>query len=223
MGWSGPVACRSTFPRVRVVRCRRPVRRLVAPLLALALVVAGCGDDDDAGEAADGTAERVEERTERGPRFCDAYLEYLAEPSSEHLATVVEAGDPDVEALAEIIAGDDRTGRVLAADDDLRTIARDRCQAEWIGAAQGGGDTPGAAQAFFDALVAGDPIGARNVAAANAIAVFEPWAPIEPDAASGTPALVDIGDRSFSMALDPATIAECQVETGVVLACTVAG
>ncbi len=183
----------------------------------------GCGDDD-AEEAGDGTSEQTEERTERGPRFCDAYLAYLAEPSSEHLATVAEAaGDPGVEELAAIIGEDDRTGRVLAADEDLRTIARDRCQAEWVGAAQGGGDTSGAAQAFVDALVAGDPMGARNVAAANAIAVFEPWGPIEADAASGTPSLLEIAETSFSMALTPDTIAECQVETGVVLACTVAG
>lgn len=197
-------------------------RRLVAPALVAAFVVGGCGDDDDGGSAED-ASEQTEERSERGPRFCDAYLEYLAEPSAEHLDTVVEAaGDPEVEELAGIIGEDDRTGRLLAADEDLRTIARDRCQAEWIGAAQGGGDTSGAAQAFFDALVAGDEPGARNVAASNAIALFEPWTPIEADAASGTPALLEIGDRTFSMVLDAATIAECQVEAGVVLACTLA-
>lgn len=203
----------------------RSRRRLaLALLLAVSLVAAGCSDDDGGDEAApDGTAEETEERSERGPRFCDAYLEYLAEPTPEHLDTVVEAaGDPEVEELAAIISEDDRTGRVLAADSDLQVIARDRCQAEWVGAAQGGGDTAGAAQAFFDALVAGDPIGARNVASANAIAVFEPWAPIEADAAAGTPTLLELGDRSFSLALDPATIAECQVEFGVVIACTVA-
>jgi len=91
-----------------------------------------------------------------------------------------------------------------------------------VGAAQGGGDTAGAAQAFLDAVVAGDLIGARNVASANAIAVFEPGTPIEADPVAGTPALLEIGDRSFSMALDAATIAECQVEAGVVIACTVA-
>lgn len=188
-------------------------------MLALVLL-AGCSDDDDtAGEA----RTEADERSERGPRFCDAYLDYLAEPTDDHLATVVEAaGDPEVEDLAAIVTDDPQTGRVLAADEDLRTIARDRCQAEWVGAAQGGGDTSGVAQAFLDALSAGDPIGARNVAAANAIAVFEPWEPIVPDAAAGTPSLIDIGDRSFSMALDAGTIAECQVEAGVVLACTVA-
>lgn len=202
----------------------RSRRRLaLALLLAVSLVAAGCSDDDG-GEAAPGdTAAETEDRSERGPRFCDAYLEYLAEPTPEHLDTVVEAaGDPEVEELAAIISEDDRTGRVLAADSDLQVIARDRCQAEWVGAAQGGGDTAGAAQAFFDALVAGDPMGARNVASANAIAVFEPWAPIEADAAAGTPTLLELGDRSFSLALDPATIAECQVEFGVVIACTVA-
>lgn len=194
-------------------------------LVVVAALLAGCSDDgagDDATGGA-GVETETEARAEQGPRFCDAYLGYLAEPGGEQLAMVVEAaGDPDVQELAEILAEDDRTGRVLAADDDLRTIARDRCQAEWVGAAQGGGDTSGAAQAFLDALVAGDPIGARNVAAVNAIAVFEPWEPIIPDAAAGTPALLEIGDRSFSMALDAGTIAECQVEAAVVLACTVA-
>lgn len=222
MGWSGPVAGRSHFRRVLAVP-RRPARRAAAVILAAVVVAAGCGDDDDPGEPSERTSQETEERGERGPRFCDTYLEYLAEPSGEQLAVVVgAAGDPAVEQLAAIIGEDDRTGRVLAADEDLRTIARDRCQAEWIGAAQGGGDTSGAAQAFFDALVAGDAIGARNVAAANAIAIFEPWTPVQVDEASGTPSLLEIGDRSFSMALTADTIAECQVEAGVVLACTVA-
>jgi hypothetical protein len=197
--------------------------RFATPLLALVLLT-GCSDDGEDGDAA-GEAARTEpdERSERGPRFCDAYLGYLAEPTDDNLAAVVQAADDGtVDELAAIVADDPQTGRVLAADDDLRTIARDRCQAEWVGAAQGGGDTSGAAQAFLDALAAGDPIGARNVAAANAIAVFEPWEPIAPDAAAGTPSLIDIGERSFSMALDAGTIAECQVEAGVVLACTVA-
>lgn len=202
---------------------RRSRLHRVAALSLTAVLVSACGDDDGGDEVATEQAGGAEERTERGPRFCDAYLDYLAEPSSEHLATVAEASDdPEVAELASIIGEDDRTGRVLAADDDLRTVARDRCQAEWVGAAQGGGDTSGAAQAFLDALVAGDPIGARNVASANAIAVFEPWDPIAEDPAAGTPSLLEIGDRSFSLALDAATIAECQVEAAVVLACTVA-
>jgi hypothetical protein len=206
---------------VRTVPRHRP-RLLATLVLTGALLAAGCSDDDG-DEASTEEAAETDERTERGPRFCDAYLDYLAEPNDEHLATVVEAADdPEVEELATIIGEDDRTGRVLAADSDLQTIARDQCQAEWVGAAQGGGDTSGAAQAFLDAVVAGDPIGARNVAAANAIAVFEPWAPIEADAAAGTPSLLEIDDRSFSMALDAGTIVECQVEAGVVLACTVA-
>lgn len=207
-----------------MTRHRRPRSLALGLVLVGSLLVAGCSDDDAAdGTAADEATEQGEERAERGPRFCDAYLDYLAEPSSEHLAAVTEAADdPDVEELATIIAEDDRTGRVLAADSDLQDIAREQCQPEWVGAAQGGGDTAGAAQAFFDAIVAGDPVGARNVASANAIAVFEPWTPIEADAAAGTPSLLAIGDRSFSMALDPATLAECQVEFGVVIACTVA-
>lgn len=224
MVWHPSTADGSGFPRVPVVHRPRPRSLAVALVLLGSLVAGACSDDDGADEVTpDDAAEQAEEATERGPRFCDAYLEYLAEPSREHLATVVEAADdPAVDELASIVAEDDRTGRVLAAGSDLQVIARDRCQAEWVGAAQGGGDTAGAAQAFFDALVAGDPIGARNVASANAIAVFEPWAPIEADAAAGTPTLLEIGDRSFSMALGPATIAECQVEFGVVIACTVA-
>lgn len=224
MAWHPSTTDGARFPRVPTVHRHRPRRRLaLALVLAGSLVAAGCSDDDSGDEAAtEGAVEEGEQRSERGPRFCDAYLEYLAEPSPEHLDTVVEAADdPEVDELAAIIGEDDRTGRVLAADSDLQVIARDRCQAEWIGAAQGGGDTAGAAQAFLDALVAGDPIGARNVASANAIALFEPWPPIEADAEAGTPTLLEIGDRTFSMALDPATIAECQVEFGVVIACTV--
>lgn len=204
------------------MRRRSRLRRLAALALA-AVVVTGCSDGDGGDEAATEQERDAEERTERRRRFCDAYLDYLAEPSSEHLATVAEAADDSqVAELVSIIGEDDRTGRVLAADEDLRTVARDRCQAEWVGTAQGGGDTSGAAQAFLDALVAGDPIGARNLAAANAIAVFEPWEPIAADPAAGTPSLLEVGDRSFSLALDAATIAECQVEAAVVLACTVA-
>ena len=203
----------------------RTIRAVLGPMLVGVLLLGACGDDDAA------EADRPEEPDDEGgaeegtrpARFCDVYLEYLAEPTPEHLdAVVAAADDPEIAELAEIIGTDDRTGRVLAADDDLGTVARTRCQAEWVGAAQGGGDTAGAAQAFFDALVAGDPIGARNVASANAIASFEPWEPIGTDAAAGTPTLLAIDSRSFSMALGPSTIAECQVEAGVVLACTLA-
>ena len=209
--------------RVAAVRPRLRFA-LLAPLVATVLL--GCTGDDDTEGAADGAVEQEDDAGAGQPpsaRFCDEFLEYLAEPSGENLqAVTATAGDPQVNELALIIDEDDRTGRVLAADSDLRAIARDRCQAEWVGAAQGGGDTAGAAQAFFDAVVAGDPIGARNVASANAIAVFEPWTPVETDAEAGTPALLEIGDRSFSMALGPATIAECGVEFGVIIACTVA-
>lgn len=205
---------------------RRPRIRALAVLALAAFVLAGCSDDDDDDSGDGGAAEdasETEERADRGPRFCDAYLEYLAEPTDLHLQDLTAtASDQRVNELAQIISDDDQTGRVLAADADLRTIARERCQAEWVGAAQGGGDTAGAAQAFLDALTAGDPIGARNVASANAIAVFEPWAPIAADEAAGTPALLEVDERGFSLALDAGTIAECQVEAGVVIACTVA-
>jgi hypothetical protein len=203
----------------------RTVRRLLCLAVAAGLVLAGCSDDDDdAGSAGGSPAEDgTADTRSSGPRFCDAFLDYLAEPSTEQLEVVAEAADdPRVDELAAIIRDDDRTGRVLAADDDLQTLARDRCQPEWTGAAQGGGDTSGAAQAFLDALVAGDAMGARNVASANAIARFEPWEPVTPDPSAGTPALLTVGERTFTMALDAGRIAECQVEAGVVIACTVA-
>lgn len=215
-----PSSVASPGARFRRVRA---VRRLLCLAVAAGLVLAGCNDDDD-GSAAEQSSEDAD-RDERssGPRFCDAFLDYLAEPSSEHLDVVSEAADdPRVDELAAIIRDDDRTGRVLAADDDLQALARDRCQPEWIGAAQGGGDTSGAAQAFLDALVAGDPLGARNVASSNAIARFEPWEPLAADPTAGTPALLTVGERTFTMALDAGRIAECQVEAGVVIACTVA-
>lgn len=199
-----------------------PRRRALLALLATALL-AGCGSTDDGGAGQD--AARSETTSpEREARFCDVYLDYLAEPTDQHLDAVAGAAeDPEVEELATIIRGDDQTGRVLAADSDLTELARERCMAEWVGSAQGGGDTAGAAQAFLDALTAGDALGARNVASANVIAGFEPWAPLAPDEAAGTPAILELADRSFTLALDAARIAECQVEGGVVIACTVAG
>ncbi len=211
------------------MRPRVPTSRatVVAPLtfvLLVGLVVGGCSDDG-ATDAPDGPDERAEDddAATRAPRFCDVYLDYLAEATPANLDAIVTAADDDqVDELVAIIREDDRTGRVLAADSDLEALARTRCQAEWVGGAQGAGNTAGAAQAFFDAVVAGDQIGARNVASANAIARFEPWAPVVADPETGTPTLLTVDEQSFTMALDPDRIAECQVETGVIITCTVA-
>lgn len=199
---------------------RRPL--LLAAVVSLVLLGA-CGDDDDGAAPEPTAAEDGAADTESTVRFCDAFLDYLAEPTPENLDVVEESSEDErVGEYAAIIRSDDRTGRVLAADADLEQLARERCQPEWIAGAQGAGDTARAAQAFFDALVAGDPIGARNVASANAIAVFEPWQPIPEDPEAGSPALVGVSERHFTMALGPERLAECQVETGVVIACTLA-
>lgn len=193
------------------------VRPVLATAVAAALVLTACGDDD--GAAGDAGA-----RGGEAGRFCDLYLDYLAEPSADLLDALVDVADDDeVDALARIIAEDRRAGRVLAADSDLRTLARERCQAEWVGSVQGAADTAGAAQAFFDAVVAGDRAGARTVAAENAIARFAPWAPVEPDPDAGTPTVLTVDEGSFTMALAADRIAECQVESGVVIACTLVG
>ncbi len=199
----------------------RPSRRAVAAtVLLLAVAGAACSGGDGGDDDADGSGGT--EEAAPAVRFCDAYLDYLGEPTPANLAVVVDAADdPEVDELAAVVGEDDRTGRVLAASADLDDLARDRCLPEWVGGAQGAGDTGAAAQAFFDAVVAGDRIGARNVASANAIARFEPWQPIEADDDAGTPAIVSVGEGAFAMALGPALLAECQVETGVVLACTV--
>lgn len=190
---------------------------LLLVVLAAFVLGAGCSDDDDTSEAGSDDSERPAPAV----RFCDAYLDYLAEPTPAHLDVVAEsAGSEEVEELAEIIRDDDRTGRVLAADADLEGLARTRCQPEWIAGAQGAGSTPAAAQAFHDAVVAGDRFGARNVASANAIAVFEPWDEIEADEDAGTPAFRLLDDQTFVLVLGPERFAECQVETGVVIACT---
>jgi hypothetical protein len=176
---------------------------LVASALLAGGLLAACDDAADG----DGSAREASATTE--PRWCDAYLQHLAEPDAESLAAVRATAD------------DPRAGE--ATEAELDALARERCQAEWMGAAMGGGDTAGAAQAFFDALVAGDAFGAGNVAAANAIARFEPWEPLPADPAAGTPALRDIGARSFTVALDPERTAVCAVESGVVLSCTIEG
>lgn len=200
---------------------RRSIRSasLVALAVMLACWGAGCSDGDD------GASSTTTDRTSSGAgaaRFCDVYLDYLADASDEQLAAVVDAAeDPLVNEYATAIDEASDLTEVLAATLDLDDLARRRCQTEWTAGAQGAGDTPAAAQALLDALIAGDPVGARNVASANAIAVFEPWEP-RPVGADGTPTIGGLDAGGFTLVLDEATIASCQVETGVVIACQIA-
>ncbi len=186
-------------------------------------VLAGCSGDDSATPTGDDADRASADDGSPPARFCDVYLDYLADSTPANLTAVVAASDdPQVEEYADTIAADPDIDALIAATLDLDDLARLDCQPEWTAGAQGAGNTGAAAQAFFDAVVAGDRIGARNIASANAIAVFEPWAPVEPDDAAGTPALADVGGQSFSLALGPASVAQCEVETGVVVACQLA-
>lgn len=193
-------------------------RHLLALVCALAVAGVSCsGGDDDAATTttAPGSGSAA--------RFCDVYLDYLSESTSANLTAVEDAaGDDQVTQYVEVMESDADIVAIVAATVDLDDLARARCQSEWTAGAQGAGNTGAAAQAFFDALVAGDPIGARNVASANAIAVFEPWEPVPADPVAGTPAIGDVDGQSFTVALNPASLAECQVETGVVVACQLA-
>lgn len=193
-------------------------RTLLGLLCVLALAGLSCSGDDD-----DATPTSTAPGGESAARFCDVYLDYLSESTSANLIAVDEAADDDqVSEYVDVMQSDADIVAIIAATVDLDDLARSRCQSEWTAGAQGAGNTGAAAQAFFDALVAGDPLGARNVASANAIAVFEPWEPISTDPAAGTPAIGDIDGRSFTIALHAASLAECQVETGVVVACQIA-
>lgn len=187
-------------------------------LCVLAVACLACSGDDD-----DATTTTADPGTEPTARFCDVYLDYLSESTSANLTAVEDAADDDqVSEYVGIMESDADIIAIVAATVDLDDLARVRCQSEWTAGAQGAGNTGAAAQAFLDALVAGDPVGARNVASANAIAIFEPWEPIAADPASGTPAIGDIDGQSFTIALHAASLAECQVETGVVVACQIA-
>lgn len=204
------------------------MRRLLPLLLVALLAAAGaaCSDDDDDAASPDDPSEENGDRgngTTPGPRFCDAYLTYLEDSTDEHLDTVDDAADDDeVSSYVDIMQSDADITAVVAATLDLDDVARSRCQTEWTAGTQGAGNTAAAAQAFFDALVAGDRAGARNVASANAIAIFEPWEPLGENPDAGTPAIGDVDERAFSIALRPAALAECQVEAGVVVACQIA-
>lgn len=202
------------------------MRRILSALLIAAFLLGACGDDDPDGAA--GTTEPGSDDSDATPpgtpHFCDAYLDYLAESTEANLAVAEEAADdPQVSEYAEVIRSDPGIERLLAATLDLDDLARSRCQPEWTAGAQGAGDTSAAAQAFFDAVVAGDRMGAHNVASANAIAVLEPWEPVESDPEVGSPALADVGGQSFSLVLGAADVIQCEVEAGVVVACQQAG
>jgi hypothetical protein len=200
-------------------------RLLALVLVALLALGAACSGDDDVDDAteASSSSDGGGDADRPDVRFCDAYLGYLGDPSDENLDVVVEsADDEEVGAYADIMRSDADITAVVAATLDLEDLARSECQAEWTAGAQGAGNAPAAAQAFLDALLARDPIGARNVASANAIAVFEPWEQLVIDPDAGFPAIGDVDDRAFTIILDAGAIAECQVETGVVVACQIA-
>lgn len=193
------------------------MHRTATILLLVTLALAGCSDDDTAGGEGAGADRDV-------PRFCDAYLDYLADSTADNLRTLDEAADdPEIGQYIEAIDSEPSVDALLAATLDLDDAARSRCQPEWTAGAQGAGNTPAAAEAFLEALVAGDRVGARNVASANAIAVFEPWEPVEPDPEIGTPVVADVGGQSFSLVLGESSVAQCEVETGVVVACQHSG
>lgn len=192
------------------------MRRTVTILLLVALVLAGCSDDDDTAGGEGGERDV--------PRFCDAYLDYLADSTASNLRILDEAADdPEIGRYVDVIDSEPSVDALLAATLDLDDAARNRCQSEWTAGAQGAGNTPAAAQSFLEALVAGDRMGARNVASANAIAVFEPWEPIEADPEIGAPVVADVGGQSFSLVLGESSVAQCEVETGVVVACQHSG
>lgn len=202
----------------------RIIRRLFVVVAVLAMAGA-CSDDDSNPEATDRDSAPSDTATAEPsgtapPRFCDVYLDYLADSSAERLTAVVDAStDPLVADYAQTIGSEAGITEILAATLDLDELARLECQPEWTGGAQGAGSTPAAAQAFYDALVAGDRVGAANVASANAIAVFEPWQPVP--VGDGTPSLVEVGEQTFTIVLDEATLAHCQAEVGVVVSCQV--
>lgn len=204
---------------------RSSVRTLIVAVAAALSFLGACSSDDDDAAPGDETTEETAVGAPSGsmpPRFCDVYLDYLAESTPENLAAVVAATDDDqVAAYAEVIGSDAGITEVLAATLDLDELARLECQPEWTGGVQGAGSTEAAAQAFYDAVVAGDRVGAANVASANAIAVFEPWRPVP--AAGDTPALVEVGELTFTIVLDADSLAHCQVEVGVVVSCQVEG
>lgn len=190
------------------------MRRMVWVLFCVALVSGACSGDDEA------TPTTTTRATPDGPQFCDAYLDYLSDSSPEQLAIVVTAAaDADVDTYAAII-GDSgsATDALLAATADLDDLARLRCQPAWTAGAQGAGNTGAAAQALLDALVAGDRVGAANVASANALAVFEPWAPLSAAGETDAFTVAEVGETVFSLALGD-VVAICQVETGVIIAC----
>lgn len=207
------------------------MRRILAALLAAACLLGACSDDaagdgtgDDAGGAETDGSDSVDGATPGVPHFCDAYLDYLADSTAANLTVVEQAADdPRVSEYAEVIESEPDITNLLAATLDLDDLARSRCQPEWTAGAQGAGDTGAAAQAFFDAVVAGDRQGAHNVASANAIAVLEPWDPVEADPEVGSPSLADVGGESFSLVLGVADVVQCEVEAGVVVACQQAG
>lgn len=157
--------------------------------------------------------------------FCDAYLAFGAaqDPESrvEPLNAIwAERGSNAPDELKEVVntlmTADFGSEDVRAQHAVLRDFVLPLCEATYDEGVVGAEDDATAAEQFFAALVSGDKESARTVAAAQIVALFEPWEPY-PDQ-GGVPELV-LDDGQFYVTLTPAFSFRCEMSDGVVTGC----
>lgn len=120
------------------------------------------------------------------------------------------------EVVNTLMTADFGSEDVRAQQAVLRDFVLPLCEATYNEGVVGAEDDATAAEQFFAALVSGDKESACTLAAAQIVALFEPWEPY-PDQ-GGVPELM-LDDGQFFVTLTPAFSFRCEMSDGVVTGC----
>lgn len=157
-------------------------------------------------------------------QVCAPYLEYLGSGADRlaDLAASLPAEVPaEVRTAIEHAQSDNFESTSLQTGEDIENLdfwVRQQCDQIYLAGVEARPGTDEAAQILFDAVVAGDREAAAKVAAANALAVFEPWGPV--DEAPGAPTLSEVAGGTYRLQLtDGPDYVECEGWDGVIRGC----
>lgn len=157
-------------------------------------------------------------------QVCAPYLEYLGS-GADRLPDLAASLPPD--APAEVRTAVEHAQSDNFASTSVQTGAnfenldgwvRQQCDEVYLADVEARPSTDDAAQVLFDAVVVGDRAAAVKVAAANAVARFEPWGPV--DAPPGAPQLSVVGGGTYRFQLtEGPDYFDCQGWDGVIRSC----
>jgi hypothetical protein len=190
-----------------------------APITAAPVVTSAPAEADPPAEP---DAPIEPEAGDEGATLCDAYLSYLRVGDTSALEEALGADVPPrlITAIEVLNASDVDYLDILQAGDSLSDYVSPVCRDRWDETLAPAASDAEAVDALFTAIVAGDESGAIAISPADVRAIFEPWAPTEPDADLGAAQLLyDEGAGDFVMLLKPTVSVFCTINEGIVTSC----